>query len=278
MENQELKDILDIIDKSNESYSFPIYIPSLEKEIYFRELSTAQQKRLIKSAIDQPLYNSVFITTSFEIISENLTDKEVNAEDLTILDKFFILLALRGNGVSDKVKVQLQSKNDSNRTYDYEFSIAKILEKAQKAVKNIKTEQVDVDPYTLHCNIPNILEEKKLEEEMRLADEEIDISSVEDLRQSVGEKFIGEICKYVSSINIADKEINLRDMSFKERIQIIEKLPAKCVDAVVKYMEKVNNEVEKITLIDKKFTVEGKKEEYEYQLTLDATFFMNSSD
>jgi len=278
-----LENILNILDRNNESYSFPVYIPSITKDVYFRELSTAQHKRLLKSTIDEPLYNSVFIRTFYHIIKENCTE-EIEVDKLTLIDKMFILLHLRSVSIGDEIKIELESKKESGKKYKSSFKISDVLKKAKKHVNNIEKEVFKIGNYVVHCNIPNILTEVRMEEELRSLDDDVEITTPEQLREKFGEKFIGELIKYIEKIEVISSTnadpvvIELNEYSFKERTQIVEKMPSKTVENVIKYMEKINNEIEKITILNKKTNIGGETEEFEYQLTLDATFFTSFFD
>lgn len=271
---QDINSIINIIERSSESYSTPVYIPSLKKEVNFREISTAQHKRILKSTIDDPVYNSLFIKTMYSIIKENCVG-DVDFNKLTIIDKMFIILHLRSVSIGDTISVELQSKNDESSTYKSDFKITNVIKNAKKVVKNIEPETLEIGPYKIHCSVPNILTECKIEEELR-NDEIGDMNTAEDIRETFAEKFISEICKFINKIEIVKDEavdVNLEEYSFKDRITLIEKLPSNVAEAVVKYMGKVNSEIEKVTILNKNVTINEQKEEFSYQLSLDATFF-----
>ena len=69
-----INDILNVMNRANEVFSYEIWIPSLQKDVMFREMTTSQQKRLIKSVIDSPIYNTEFIFAISQIIKENCAE------------------------------------------------------------------------------------------------------------------------------------------------------------------------------------------------------------
>jgi hypothetical protein len=277
---KDINDIIGIIERNSETYSSPVYIPSLKEEASFREISTAQHKRILKSSIDDPFYNSLFIKTMYSIIKENCTS-DIDVDKLTMLDKLLIMLHMRSVSIGDEIKIEMESKKNKGQTYKTSFKISDILKKAKKAVKDIEPKVLEIEQYKIYCNVPNILTEYNIEKELR-NDEIKDIESAEDLRESFAEKFINEVCKYVSKIDIVKEEetveVNFEEYSFADRIKILEKLPSKVAEKIVEYMGDVNTEIEKISILDKKVTIDGQKEEFTYQLSLDATFFTSFSD
>ena len=264
----------------NNSASFNVWVPSIAKDISFLEINTSQQKRLIKSIIDSPIFNSQFIKTAYAIIKENCVEDGFDVSTLNILDKMFILIKLRSISISNDLEAEFTSENNSDIKYTTKVQLDKLIEKATKQVKNIKAEEIVYNSYTLGCSVPDILCELKMEEEFKEHADVIEINDVEELRKNFGEKFICELCKYINTITINEGEepyvCNMVEYTFTERISIIENLPAKLIEDVLLYINKINGEIEKVSLIKKSATINGKKEEVEYQLSLDATFFTSS--
>lgn len=278
MKEKDLSEIIKNMKRANNSSSFDVWVPSLKKNISFLEINTSQQKRLLKSIIDSPIYNTQFIKTSYQIIKENCSD-DIEICNLTILDKFSILLKLRCVSIGNEMEVEFQSKNDENIKYKSKIDLEKIYDSIKSKIVNVDSSSIDLGSFIVDCSVPTLITELKLEEDLRNHDENLEINTPEELRKSIGDKFIGELCKYINSITIKGEEsntYNLGEYNFMERIQIIENLPSKIVDKVLNYMESVNKEIEKVSLIKKFVTINGKKEEVEYQLNLDSTFFTNS--
>jgi hypothetical protein len=281
-QENKLDKILKNMERVNNSFSYEVWIPSLNKHVRFKEINTSQQKRLVKSIIDSPVYKTQFILTAKDIIEENLVDKDLDVTSLTILDKMFILVKMRSVSIGKDIEIEMASKINEEVKYKTKVDLDKILSSAKKDVKEIKPEEIVVGQYKVVCNIPNILCEYKLEEELRQHEQFSlnDVQSIEEVREMIGVKYINELCKFTQSLEITggdDVEIyNFVDFSFADRIQIIESLPAKVIKSVLKYAENVTKELNKISLINKQATIDGQKEDFEYQLELDATFFTDS--
>ena len=51
--DQTVNDFLSELDRIGYEQSIPVYIPSMKKTVKFKQLTTAQQKELLKSSIDR---------------------------------------------------------------------------------------------------------------------------------------------------------------------------------------------------------------------------------
>jgi len=280
--DQLINNTLDLINRANEVFCYEVWVPSLRKNVMFREINTSQQKRLIKSIIDSPIYNTEFIYILKQIIDENCADKTVSTDNLTIIDKQVIAMAMRSVSISDIVEFQIPVSEGKN--VQRAISISKVL-------GEIKDKMLVIDPiklvdeknvFTLECSIPTIKTEYDLEKEQR---ENIIIDrspqTPEQLRETVGNMFIDELVKYVNivtiRINDIDNKINFGDLKFSDRIKLMEKLPIRLVEKLLEYCNKVKEEVDKVVIF--KFEVDvdkDKKETIERRLSIDGSFFINS--
>jgi hypothetical protein len=278
-----LEDVIGMMDRVNEVFSYEVWVPSLNRNVMFREINTSQQKRLIKAIIDSPVYNTEFIFTLRKIIKENCVDDSVNVDQLTILDKLVIAMKMRSASISDVLEMQVPvGKGKTKRTIQRGVSLETLLEtlKDKVVVPDIETFSDDKGVYQLECGIPTILNEYKLEDEMRKNSETRDIKNYDELRQTVGDVFIGEIAKYVRGLSIKEKDkitkIDLNGLSFRNRITLIEKLPEQITQKVVKYIDNVKKELDKVTLVSVNIGTDEKPEMKEEKFTLDGNFFTSS--
>jgi len=273
-----IDNVLKLMDRANEVFSYEIWVPSLGKEIMFREINTSQQKRLIKSVIDSPIYNTEFIFTLRKIIKENCVDPEVDIDQLTLLDKISIAISMRINSIGDIVEMEFESDDGP---VPRGISL-KNIQKQIKKLKPLKTAKIvdDKGVYTLDCSIPSILTEHSLEQEFRSNHEIDDINTSEELRDTIGVAFINELIKYVNVLTIKTEEnetvINLNDVDFSTRIKLIEKLPERLTSKLIDYIEKIKKELDKVILIKVEIDKEGKKQMLEERLSIDGGFFTAS--
>ena len=79
---------LEEIKKYNEEeFKTEVYIPSFEKKILIKPFLGKHQRKLIESSLDNPLFQTVFHTTCFEISEELINDKNI-ADNINVIDKY----------------------------------------------------------------------------------------------------------------------------------------------------------------------------------------------
>ena len=282
--HNDINDVLKTIQRAHNTFTYEVWIPSMKKNVPFKEISTSQQKRLLKSIIDSEVYNTEFIMALYTIIKENCTDESVDVNDLTIIDKLVIALKMRSVSIGNEVPIKLTSKSDDSIEISSSINLTKLLARVKKIIKTPSVETATHGAFTVTCGIPSILDEYSLESELRSNNEDIEIDNYDELRRSIGEKFLGETSKYVKRIEIEstqeDKEPTVIDFSqvkFADRIKLIESLPAKCMEHVLGYINVIEKETEKIVLYNGKYTHKsGEEEIFDYNLSLDGSFFIAS--
>tara|TARA_R110002126_G_scaffold122632_7_gene264432 strand:- start:944 stop:1810 length:867 start_codon:yes stop_codon:yes gene_type:complete len=276
-----LEDVLGIMDRVNEVFSYEVWVPSLKKNVMFREINTNQQKRLIKAIIDSPVYNTEFIFALRKVISENCVDSKIDVDNLTILDKLLISMKMRSVCVGDVIELEIPT-GDGDKSVKRGISLEKLIGDIRKTVNlpDVETYTDDRGIYQLECGIPTILNEYNLETEMRTTSESRDINNYDELRQSVGDVFIGEIAKYVRGLSITEGDkttkIDLNALSFRNRIALIEKIPERITKDVIKYIEKTKLELDKVTLVKVDIGTKDTPDIKEEKFAIDGGFFTSS--
>jgi hypothetical protein len=270
-ENKNIQDVLQLLNDLDNSSSFDVFVPSLKKNLKFKQLNAEQLKRLLKTIIDSPVYNSQFIITFNSIIKENCID-DWDTTTLTVLDKLLILIKLRIESVSP--------------TYTFNFTSTEMLEnkiKEKTFTVNLSEqydifarEQKDIEPetyteknYTITCGLPTLGTENKLEKEFH-KNIKLEITTPEELRNTLGETFINEVTKYIHSLEINDTQVQLDQLDFKTRVKIVEKLPTTAINKVLKFVETYK----KLTTPLTTYIIPTENGlEFTRDIPLDATFF-----
>lgn len=276
-----IKELVDIINRTNDTFAYSVFIPSLSREVLFREITTAQQKKLVKSVIDSPVFNTEFIFTLREIIRENCTEPSLNIDDLTIYDKLIIAITMRIMSISNDLNVNLTCEKCKN-TQTLNIKLDKLLE-IFKNLNTIKYEDVIVDDnkaFKVYCKIPSIGTEYNLENEFR-KNTKLNIENEKELRETLGNVFISEIVKFITKIEVLDTEtsntieINLQDLSFANRIKIIEKLNSKLIQKIIQFISDIKKNFEKVTLVKTKCNCDNNVE-LTQRFSIDSNFFIPS--
>jgi hypothetical protein len=275
-QNNEIKNIMSLIQNLDVSTGFDVYIPSLQKDIKFKQLTTEQLKQILKTVIDSPVYNTEFTLTFNQIIKENCLDTTVSIDNLTIYDKLLIFFKTRLESVSSDYT--LSFTNDEIKDFDLTEKTKTISIKDhynnflnKKII--FEKEQFDYNNCIVVCDLPTLSTENKLEKELH-KNIKVDINTPEELRNIIGETFINEITKYISSISVNETIIDFNTQTFKNRINIVESLPTNLINKVIKYIERYRNTVKELLSINvsaqsaTQNTVQITKD-----IPLDATFF-----
>lgn len=273
---ENINSILSLLNSEDSKLTFNVFIPSLQQEVLFKQLTTEQLKRLLKTIIDSPIYNTEFILTFNSIIKENCIDKSIDTGKLTVFDKLFIFFKTRIESISDSYTVKFTDEEVDENNLTEKTLLVNLTERLQDFQKqNIIFENTDyqLNEFTITCSLPTVEVENKFERELH-KNIKTDINTPEELREIIGSTFVNEISKYITKLQISEKVIDLVSYTFKERVKIIEKLPTTLINNAIKYIEKykeltgplfkINAEVKDTT---------GNSVKLEKELPYDATFF-----
>ncbi|MFA5152382.1 MAG: hypothetical protein WC554_07490 [Clostridia bacterium] len=274
-----IEDVLNMVKKVNDTFAYEVFVPSLNKTVFFREINTSQQKRLIKAIIDSPVFNTEFIFALRQIVKENCVDEKIITDNLTILDKFVIALSMRSVSIGDNYEVELECPNEKCKTpYKQTLSLKAITDKAKTVQLVTKTITDESGKFSCDCSIPTVSVEYQLEKEFRSNVDDTDIKNVEEARKMIGDVFIGEIVKYINTLTVVTPEKTIQfgfnNVSMQNRITLIEQLPDKFVKKIIEYINDISKEIDKVSLLN--FECTKCKEKIDWRMTLNANFFTNS--
>ena len=263
-------DILKMLKDIESTFSYSIYIPSLKKEVSFKQLTTEQLKTLYKTTINKAILNLEFNTSFNNIIKENCLDLEVDINKLTIYDKIFIFVKTRIECLSPDIKFYLNEDEKNELNTNDNTVVISILEHYNKFVdkkicfekQTYKTNQCSID-----CDIPELEVENKFQKELTeatLAD-----TRTVQLAEIVGDTFVNEITKFIVFLKIEDTEINLKETDFKTRLDIVKALPTNLIKNVLEYIEDYKLKINELLSI--KIDINGQIVTKE--IPLDASFY-----
>jgi len=273
----DITQILNSVQRQKVSYASSYWVPSLEKEVRFSEINTSQQKRLIKSIVDSPVYNTEFIHTFYDILKENIVEPEIDVDKFTIIDKLLVALGLRINCVGSLIDIQLKTKPDAEPD-SITVDLSQLYEKMKKTLSNIEPSEFKGKMFNITCNVPTIELENRLETELRKSNDSIEIQTNDDLRNTIGEAFIDEIVKYVAGVEMVSDDvvtpIDWDKFSIKDRISVVGTFGTDLLKHIVSYINIVKTETNKIEIV--KLVKDGV--EHDRRLTIDGSFFTISSD
>ena len=160
-----VQDVLQLLKDLDQTNSFEVYLPSLQRSAPFKQLNTEQLKKILKTIIDSPIHNTEFTITFNSIIRDNILDDSVNVEELNVFDKTLILIKTRIESISpeytftlnDEEKVQLES---------FKVNVADVYNKFIESSPVYSTEIVKSNNCELEISLPTLQTENKLEKEL----------------------------------------------------------------------------------------------------------------
>jgi hypothetical protein len=237
IENKEtsFNSILDALNKLSNSFTLPVFIPSLKESIEFKELNAKQQKKLLETITDTSLYKTQFTKVFLDIIKENILTEGFDIEKLTIYDKIFIGLFLRS-----KISNTLNVIFNENPVYSENISLEPILEKTKSYVHPSK-ETINVvkngTKIEVELDVPSMILESKYEIELSKTSKKIEnVKNMEEIGNVLSEAFIGEVSKFITKISFDDNNIELNSLTINQRIKLTELLSA---DLTQKILQKI---------------------------------------
>jgi hypothetical protein len=250
--NLNFQQLLDVI--SNEQ-TFELELLNSNK-LNFKQLTTLQLKELIQTVVDSPVTQAVFNSTITKIFRTSLVDA-TDISNFTVLDRLMFVLETRSQSLSPTKTV---TQDDKTITYNFSEIKSKLAHSFTESKELLDVQTTTKDKYTLTYSIPTLKSEQQLNDEL-YKKLEIDIKNVDELRKIIGDAFINEIAKTLQTIEIDGSKFDFSTSTFKNRVKIIETLPASITQEVITYIEKYKG------IIDSCLTVDGTL------LTVDGSLF-----
>lgn len=268
--NVKIDQLLDIINKNETSYASNIWIPSLKRDVRFLEINTAQQKRLVKAQLDSTVINTDFMETLRDIIKENCKE-DVDIDQLTIVDKLLIAIALRCYSIGSSIETEIGIKG--GKSAKIQLDLNNIYEIAKSTIGSIEDLILEDETFKITCSTPTIKAELDIEKNLKAVIESNKSATLVDI---VGDAYVAEALKYIKELKVKsgdqfiDAEWNTLNLQDKQKI--IVKLRAKTLAKIIQFSKLVHGEADKIELVS--FEFDGEK--YQKRLSIDENFFMIS--
>jgi hypothetical protein len=222
-----VSNILNKLKEINNANLVSVYVPSAKKELSFRPLSVRQQKDLIKSGLDGVISGITISNVINDIILENCTEKH----EFLITDKFPVILSLRKQSFGSIFVVKEEEK-------EITFDLDKILKKKLKFTYDPKV-VIKMDDVLAYLDLVTLSDDTKI----NLAQiEKFKKTKDEQLSETVGSLFIYEIVKFLTKIQIKEDELDLTSLPIKDRISVIESIPATLNNKILDYIQKFRTE------------------------------------
>ncbi len=109
-----LEDFGKIMENDKAGYAYTIYIPSKQKELEFRNLSTGELKSIAKMSIDDS-FDIQYEVTKLAIIKNLCLSEELNLNELTEIDMIAILAGVKVNNPMKETDFTTKCNNCSEK-------------------------------------------------------------------------------------------------------------------------------------------------------------------
>lgn len=261
---------LQILTQASDSFTLDVWIPSLTRNVVFKQLDAKQQKELLSSVMDTSVYNINFIKTFYDILKTNITEKDVSIDDFTLFDKIIIALSLKKQ-ISKDLNVVFDEKNQISE----KFNIDDILEKAKIyciTLQNFVTETSN-EKFSIKVELtyPTVKKEYDYDTQYKKNKKTEDLKSTEEVQNIISEAFIGETSKYINRIWINDDEIDCNKITVNQKIRIIETFPSSLIQKILEQIAVWKKSVDDVLTVKK--TLNNK--EYTKVISVDSLMFFN---
>lgn len=231
--------------------TFDIFVPSLNRKIKFKGLTTKQQKEAVKTALDKAFSGISFSNLTNTIINENSTEKV----EFNILDRNYILVVLRALSLSSTV-ISEEGTLDISFVANNNFTIP----------ENLKNRELEDSNLKINVTLPSLAQDSFINQETKkklspLADND-NLPS-----EAVGEMYVNELVKYINKIVINDGtkpvEVEFNQLTFSQRVKLVENLPLSANTKLVNFINEVKQ-------FEKKYFVQNDKE---VEIDIDPSLF-----
>ena len=209
--------------------STPIEIPSIGKTVEFKEISTSEQKELSKIALQSNSRSDIMYCAMLSLINKLVVDKGFDIKDYTEFERILVTLNLQQmNKLNPEIKYTCSSCGRENV---YMLDTPKMLRGFAKTYKPDQTIEVESGSrrFTFVVGWPRVL---SVEDFFKSYYKKYDNSgkaikeSMDNLSQ------IEYITMFIKSVSVSESSdpddkitANLEDMTYNERVQIIDSMP-----------------------------------------------------
>lgn len=240
--SNDFNSIISVLDAINKENTISVYVPSLKKDVNFKNITTGQQKLFLKSAIDNPVFQTRFILACHTLITENCLDKSVLPQ-LNVFDSAAILIQLRTKVYGNNFETNVNNE-------DFKVNLDDIVQK-YKTLEVPKPETLVDTPFSIDVGVPTLSDQFALEKQLREKTLTDDQALNTNINETLGEAFIGEVSKYIKEIKVTvngtEQTVNYSSLNFTKKHQVLEKLPSVVVKKVIAYIETITS-LQKSTL------------------------------
>jgi len=241
---EQFNQALEELKAKNADRLITIWIPSENRGVEFKHLTLNQQKSLIKSSVRENLLKLDFSRNIYDIIKENIADKEVDVDKLNIIDMISIGLSYRAIDISEEYGFYIGEDF-------HPVDLRDICEHVRKVNydKALKPETIVSDGFHVTVQVPTIQTDKQMNDYLfeKYKDLPDDPESVKDILADV---YICEAAKYITTVDMVTgdddpdnppTQVNFSDFSAEQRLKAMDQIPLTILNKLVVMSDKVQD-------------------------------------
>jgi len=256
---------LEALNQASESFTVDAWIPSLQRDVTFKQLDAKQQKDLLGSVMDTSIYNTSFVKAFYNILKNNSLTENIDVDKFTLIDKISVGLSLK-NEISDEIIVFFDNKKEISK----KFKIKPIIDSLKTYIQPepvILESKNDLYSIKVEVLYPTVKAEYDYDTQYKGNKKTEDVKSTEDVQNIVADAFIGETSKYINNFWLNDNEINSNSLTVNQKIKLIEKFPSLLIQKVLEQISLWKENVDKILTVE--------HEGYKKVISVDSLIFFN---
>jgi len=216
--------VLATLNAISDKNSIDVFLPSLQRVVKFKPLTAKQQKGFYACIVDNVLFDTKFVLNTYQILKENCTEDII--DNLTIIDRIVILLALRKDALGTQITID-EETGDFDSCLNYAASLSGVPSNAVYKIDNLEIE----------LKVPTIKEQYDMEVELRGNLKETKYMPEE----AISEVVINSVALFVESIKSEAENLEYKSFTWVDRLQIIENLPSSVINSIQSYLDSYSN-------------------------------------
>lgn len=198
----------------------------LQGSLDFKELDLKQYRQLLKCFLGDDVYPDLIFNNTNNIIKELTPLSYEQIDNLNFLDYCLLLLNIRQVSIGDTVF--LYAEDVKQKQLKINLRISKVIEQiADKKIISLLTPET-IDLCYIEFRLPSVKEILTLEKEKKL---------------------YSPYTFFLKTIKISNSVINLEHYSYKEREEIVQKIPVKVMTILTKKTHSIIEYCNKINLL-----------------------------
>ena len=233
--------------------SFLIWVPSIQTNLRFNELSNAQHHALLK-IMDSPVELEFFYHLN-EILRTNIVSN-FNVDNLTTIDRFIISLFLKMYSCSPTIDLSRKCnkcKSDTSVKVDLNDLIAHLAPKIDQKFTN----DIHFSDYHCVCDIPTIKTEYDIFEN--------DLTY--DTGKSMDHLYDNYVISHIRELYILGKQTLFNSLPLNDRKSLFRALPSGLIDNIKnQFLTPINSSLSDINFIN--ITCGKCKETFDFQIQI----------